>query len=159
MRSLLARVIAATVVLPGIVAGAIPWGLQRMDPWRWPPGWTWWLGVALIAIACTAGVWAMWCFARIGGGTPAPWDPPTRLVVRGPYRYSRNPMYVCVPIIILGEAFVYGSSLVLGYVAVVLIGFHLRIVLFEEPLLQAEFGDEFRAYASRVPRWVGRIRG
>jgi protein-S-isoprenylcysteine O-methyltransferase Ste14 len=87
------------------------------------------------------------------GGTPAPWDPPIRLAVGGPFAQTRNPIYLAFLGILLGEAILYGSGTLLAYVIALSIGFHLRIVLVEEPGLRRRFGDTFDEYCRFVPRW------
>ena len=85
---------------------------------------------------------------------PAPIDAPKKLVVRGLYRHSRNPMYVGVLITILGWAALFGSFHVVLYAVVIAACFHAFIVFYEEPRLQAEFGDEYQRYRAGVGRWL-----
>jgi protein-S-isoprenylcysteine O-methyltransferase Ste14 len=94
-------------------------------------------------------------FVHRGRGTPAPTDPPRRLVGEGPYRYSRNPMYLAALSIVLGEALLLGSKGLLAYSAALFLAFHLFVVLYEEPTLTRKFPEEYRAYRRSVPRWVG----
>ncbi len=98
--------------------------------------------------------WCIWDFATFGRGTPAPIDPPTRLVIRGLYRFSRNPMYVGVLTLIAGWSLLFLSSSIALYGAAVGVGFHLFIRHYEEPKLLELFGDEYREYRKRVRRWV-----
>ncbi|MGE5345481.1 MAG: methyltransferase family protein [Acidithiobacillales bacterium] len=93
-------------------------------------------------------------FARRGRGTPFPLDPPRHLVASGLYRFVRNPMYVAVLNIVLGEAVVFSSGELVVYWFPVLAGFHLFVVLYEEPTLRKQFGREYGSYCRRVPRWV-----
>jgi len=88
-----------------------------------------------------------------GRGTLAPVDPPTRLVVRGPYRYVRNPMYLGVLCILTGEAWLFASSALLIYAAAVLACFYSFVVLYEEPALRRKFGESYEQYARTVHRW------
>ena len=91
----------------------------------------------------------------LGRGTLAPWDPPRALVVRGLYRYSRNPMYVGVLSIVSGWALGF-QSIGLAIYTIGLVGaFHLRVVMSEEPFLARTHGTEWEQYAARVPRWLG----
>jgi protein-S-isoprenylcysteine O-methyltransferase Ste14 len=112
--------------------------------------------VGLVPLSVGAGV-LLWCtreFYVAGQGTLAPWAPPRHLVVTGPYRYSRNPMYVGVALILLGWAALYWSRLLLIYAGCVVVAFHLRVVLAEEPWAARTFGDAWNAYRERTPRWL-----
>ncbi len=95
-------------------------------------------------------------FARSGRGTPFPLDPPKDLVVSGLYRHVRNPMYIAVLCVVLGEAVVFRSGELAVYWVSVLAGFHLFVVLYEEPTLRKTFGAAYEEYARRVPRWIPR---
>jgi protein-S-isoprenylcysteine O-methyltransferase Ste14 len=113
------------------------------------------LVVAGLALYLTC---AFWGFALRGKGTPAPFDPPTKLVVEGPYRVVRNPMYWSVACVILGEALAF-RSLALAEMACAFFAFAaLFVMIFEEPILRREFGTEYEAYCRRVPRWIPRFR-
>jgi protein-S-isoprenylcysteine O-methyltransferase Ste14 len=99
----------------------------------------------------------LWCvrdFYVSGKGTLAPWSPPRRLVIVGLYRWTRNPMYVAVTIVLLGWAIAYRSGTLLGYAIVVAIMFHLRVVFGEEPWLSRTHGEEWQRYRQHVPRWL-----
>jgi protein-S-isoprenylcysteine O-methyltransferase Ste14/8-oxo-dGTP pyrophosphatase MutT (NUDIX family) len=105
------------------------------------------LGIAILA----------WCFAGFiveGEGTPAPYDPPHRLVTGRLYGWMRNPMYVAVTTILVGEAMFYGSLPLLVWAAVAWIFFHFFVVLYEEPTLQRRFGPAYESYVEHVPRWL-----
>src|ERR1700730_2742376 len=109
-------------------------------------------GVALY-FAC-----AFWGFALRGKGTPAPFDPPKKLVMAGPYRIVRNPMYWSVALVMVGEAVAF-RSLALAEIAVaVFAGATLFVLLYEEPTLRRKFGAEYEAYCRQVPRWIPRFR-
>src|SRR4030095_16533026 len=97
-------------------------------------------------------------FAIQGFGTPAPIAPPQRLVVTGLFRYVRNPMYVAVLSLILGQALLFGSVSLLEYGLAVWLGFFAFVLLYEEPTLRGKFGKEYEDYCSRVPRWIPRFR-
>lgn len=102
------------------------------------------------------GALAVWCilsFAVIGRGTPAPFDPPRRLVVRGPYRYVRNPMYLGAGLALAGAALFYQSSVLLAYAGVFLLLLHLFVLGYEEPTLRKTFGQDYEAYCLQVRRW------
>jgi protein-S-isoprenylcysteine O-methyltransferase Ste14 len=107
-------------------------------------------------IGCVGAVIALWCvytFVRIGRGTPAPFDPPRRLVIRGPYRFVRNPMYMGAGLALGGAALYYLSIPLLVYGCLFLLAAHLFVVWFEEPTLQRSFGPEYEGYCHRVRRW------
>ena len=143
-----------TVVVPGSVAVLIPL-LIAGD--RAPAG-----GVArvlallLLALGAVVYLRSAWDFASFGRGTPAITDAPSRLVTRGFYRYTRNPMYVAVLSAIAGWAILYGAPALWAYGGATFVFFSLFIRLYEEPRLTREFGDEYVAYMKRVGRWVTR---
>jgi len=110
-----------------------------------------------LAIAFAGGAMTVWCvlaFAFVGRGTPAPFDPPRRLVVRGPYRFVRNAMYVAAATALASAALYYQSLSLLAYVAVFMLATHLFVVWYEEPTLSRMFGDDYAAYRARVRRWL-----
>lgn len=148
------------VVAPGALAVLVPWWVTR---WRFQPpllGWAWLRGVGALMIMLGLPV-LLESFARFaleGRGTPAPIAPPERLVVRGFYRYVRNPMYVAVTSLILGQGLLLGSAALIRYGLLVLLGFHLFVLGYEEPVLQRQFGSEYEAYRAQVRRWLPRLR-
>ena len=93
-------------------------------------------------------------FVTDGKGTISPLDPTKKLVIRGLYRYSRNPMYVGATTLLIGEAIFWWSPALAIYSALVFLTFNLVILLHEEPRLRREFGDEYRDYVSQVRRWI-----
>jgi protein-S-isoprenylcysteine O-methyltransferase Ste14 len=105
------------------------------------------LGLAL-AIACVL------TFAFVGRGTPAPFDPPRALVIAGPYRYVRNPMYIGAGTALFGAALRYGSLALAGYALVFLLITHLFVLLYEEPHLRRVFGQAYEDYLRTVHRWI-----
>jgi protein-S-isoprenylcysteine O-methyltransferase Ste14 len=109
-----------------------------------------------LAIAIAGGAMAIWCvltFAFLGRGTPAPFDPPRRLVVRGPYRFVRNPMYLGAATALAGAALYYQSLSLLAYIGLFILVTHLFVVWYEEPTLLRLFGEDYAAYRARVHRW------
>ena len=102
--------------------------------------------------------WCAWDFATNGRGTPAPIDPPKELVARGLYRHVRNPMYVGVASILLGESLLFASVALLWYAFAVVVGFNLFVLLYEEPTLRRKFGASYERYCEAVPRWLPRLR-
>ena len=151
------RHLRASALLPGVVAIVVPAlivGRSGVDV-RWPGAV---LGAALIALGLTLVVTTVSLFAKAGRGTLAPWDATTRLVVRGPYRYVRNPMISGVAAILLGESTLFGSRQLLVWAACVIVVNAIYIPLVEEPGLQQRFGEEYTRYRANVPRWVPRLR-
>jgi protein-S-isoprenylcysteine O-methyltransferase Ste14 len=111
-----------------------------------------WMG--LVLIVCGVAVYFLCLFEFMRAkGTPAPIDPPKELVVRGLYRYTRNPMYVGVLCLVLGQAVTLPSLPLLFYAGVLFVAFHLFVVLYEEPKLTKMFGESYRNYRHTVPRW------
>lgn len=98
-------------------------------------------------------------FVRRGRGTPAPYDPPRELVVAGLYRYVRNPQYVGVVLVLVGEALLSGMLVLFGYAAFMAIGYHLFVRYYEEPTLWRLFGEPYARYRAAVPRWLPRRPG
>jgi protein-S-isoprenylcysteine O-methyltransferase Ste14 len=112
--------------------------------------------IAGVVISAVGGALAIWCvltFVVAGKGTPAPFDPPRQLVVTGPYRYMRNPMYFGAGLAISGAALYYQSIQLLAYATAFLLFFHFFVVLYEEPRLQRTFGDDYESYSRQVRRW------
>jgi protein-S-isoprenylcysteine O-methyltransferase Ste14 len=147
------------ILLPGIVAGYVPWtvfGVRDvvLDPSR--PGHL--LGLALIAAGTLLLFLCIVDFARIGRGTLSPVDPPTRLVVRGLYRYVRNPMYLSVTAILLGEVILTRSRGLAAYWAVWFLLVNVFVMGYEEPTLRRQFGKSYEEYTRQVGRWIPALR-
>lgn len=157
----LLKTIIFTFLVPSTVTILVPyWLLTRSDG---PPpielGILRYFGALPILIGVAIYCWCAWDFTFAGRGTPAPIDPPKRLVVRGLYRYVRNPMYIGILSILLGEALLFASHRLFAYTAVAFICFFLVVVFFEEPILRHKFGEAYRQYCRRVSRWIpGRIK-
>lgn len=162
---MLVRHLFAILVLPVTMTILIPrwllagYGINRMWPAdsaagmiaRTAGGITFLIGLALFA-------WCLYLFAARGKGTLAPWDPPRKLVVSGPYRYVRNPMISGVLFIIAGEALVHGSrTLGIWFLTVFVIN-QVYFMISEEPMLESRFGEDYRVYRKNVPRWIPRLR-
>jgi protein-S-isoprenylcysteine O-methyltransferase Ste14 len=112
--------------------------------------------LAGMIVGAAGGAVAVWCiltFAFVGRGTPAPFDPPRRLVVRGPYGYVRNPMYLGAGLALAGAALFYESGALWAYAGGFLVLMHLMVVLYEEPTLRQTFGADYGTYCRRVRRW------
>lgn len=115
------------------------------------------LGLVSIGAGLALWLWTVRLFARVGEGTLAPWDPPRRLVVRGPYRHLRNPMITAVLAVLAGEALAFGSVPLLIWCAAFFGLNHAFFILHEEPALVRRFGDEYCAYKRNVPRWLPKL--
>lgn len=145
-----------TLVVPGTLTIAVPLLIiaNRSDlpvaaPWFHHLGW---MPVAL------GGILVLRCvrdFVVVGHGTPAPVAPPTALVAAGPYRWTRNPMYVGVVGVLLGEALAMWSVPLLIHALCTWTVMHLFVLLYEEPALTRRFGDSYLTYRRLVPRWIG----
>jgi protein-S-isoprenylcysteine O-methyltransferase Ste14 len=146
-----ARALLAFLALPGVVAFAVPvaWLVASGHTTLAQP-----LGLLPLAVGSVALLWCVRDFYVAGKGTLAPWSPPVHLVVVGLYRYTRNPMYVAVTLILIGWAFSFGLPSLWLYSIIVAIAFHLRVVLGEEPWLARTHGARWQEYAGRVPRWL-----
>ena len=110
-------------------------------------------GMIIGAAGAAVALWCVFSFALIGKGTPAPFDPPRRLVIQGPYRFVRNPMYLGAGLALAGAALFYGSLTLLGYTGFFFLATHFFVVWYEEPLLRRTFEPEYEAYCRRVRRW------
>jgi protein-S-isoprenylcysteine O-methyltransferase Ste14 len=116
------------------------------------------LGAVLMAAGVALAVWTWRLFATVGRGTLAPWDPTSKLVVRGPYRYVRNPMITGVAVILAGEALFFRSWGIAIELAVFVVVNAIYFPLVEEPGLRRRFGADYEEYCARVPRWLPRVR-
>lgn len=143
------RAVVAFLALPGVVSYFVPvgWAWLARLPLQWP------VGLVLVALGTAGLLWCVRDFYVSGKGTLAPWAPPQTLVVAGLYRYSRNPMYVAVAVILFGWATAFRSVGLLLYALAVILAFHLRVVLGEEPWLARRHGGAWEQYARRVRRW------
>lgn len=145
------RAAASFLALPFVVAGVVPWVLTRgarsnhsASVLAWP----------VLMLGLTILLWCVRDFYVIGRGTLAPWDPPVKLVTPGLYRFSRNPMYVGVLLLLAGESLITGSRTLTAYACFLALIFHLRVVWGEEPVLERKFGADWPAYRARVRRWL-----
>lgn len=156
--------ITAVLVLPGTALVYVPalllWAsldaplAAAVQP---PDNWEFWIALLLAAASLPLMGGTTRLFLDVGDGTPAPWDPPRRLVVRGPYRYVRNPMISGVLIMLGAEALYFGSWWVAGWMGVFFLGNAFYFPRVEEKGLHARFGDAYGIYKANVPRWLPRI--
>lgn len=148
-----------TIIMPGSITGLFPYLIISSQVSRLPLpfGLQQYTGGIFILTGISIYVWCALDFALAGKGTPAPIDPPKNLVIRGAYRYVRNPMYVAVMAVLIGESLFFASSALLMYAATVFVGFNLFVILYEEPVLTGKFGELYKDYCERVPRWLPRV--
>ncbi|TGN82659.1 isoprenylcysteine carboxylmethyltransferase family protein [Bradyrhizobium yuanmingense] len=147
------------LIAPAMLAGVIPWSITH---WEFRPPFlaveaTRLAGVAFIIAGVPGLLDSFARFALQGLGTPAPIAPPRNLVVSGLYRYVRNPIYVAVVAVILGQAVLFADRQLLGYGALLWLFFHVWVVMIEEPTLKETFGTEYESYCANVPRWLPRF--
>ena len=147
------------VVAPSVLAGLIPWWMTR---WEFLPPFfdlqaTRAVGILLIVLGLPGLVDSFVRFALQGLGTPAPIAPTQNLVVTGLYRYVRNPIYVAVVAIILGQAILFGDWRVAIYGVFMWLAFHVFVLAYEEPVLAETFGAQYEEFRANVPRWIPRL--
>ena len=156
------RALVGTIVFVAV----LPATVVVLGPY-WLTGWrlrepflgttlTRWVGALSIVVALPLFISFLGRFVFEGRGTPAPVAPTEKLVVGGPFRWVRNPGYVAVVSMLLGQGLVLASPAVLVYAAAIALAFHLFVLLYEEPTLRRTYGAEYDAYCRRVPRWIPR---
>ena len=147
------------VVTPGVVAGLIPWVITG---WRvpWTGGWAAAAAIGAVVLILSGIIVLLDAFVRFAraDGTPAPQMPTVQLVVVGPYRHVRNPMYLAVLAVILGQALWFGSSGALLYAGLVGLAVMLFVRGYEEPTLERQYGEAYRQYRRNVRGWIPRVR-
>ena len=115
-------------------------------------------GMAIAGVGAAVALWCIFTFALIGKGTPAPFDPPRKLVIRGPYRFVRNPMYIGAGLALGGAALFYESWQLLVFTGTFFLVARLFVLIYEEPVLGRSFGQDYQTYRTRVNRWWPKIR-
>ena len=149
------RNIVFVVVVPGVVGGLLPWLITGYVLHDWG-AWAWLIvpvAAALIAAGAAVLLHGVWRFATEGRGTPAPIAPTEDLVVGGPYRYVRNPMYLGVGAVILGQALLSPSWAIAAYALLFLVAVFAFVRLYEEPTLLRVHGEAYARYRAEVPGW------
>ena len=147
------------VIAPGTLAVYLPWSITD---WNLKPAFLGLdalrvVGAALVFLGLIPVVESFARFVWKGFGTPAPVAPPITLVVTGFYRRVRNPIYVGLIAIIIGEALILGDERMLFYAAILWLFFHVWVLVIEEPTLGLSFGDEFATFKANVRRWLPRL--
>jgi protein-S-isoprenylcysteine O-methyltransferase Ste14 len=146
-------------IAPGTVAGYVPWWIGR---WRVHSSFFGYaavrvVGVLLVAAGVGLLLETFLRFAFKGLGTPAHVFPTKHLVVSGSYRYVRNPMYVAVISLILGQGLIFADIRILVYGICVWLIMHIFVLIYEEPTLRRTFTAEFADYTANVPRWIPQL--
>lgn len=155
----------AIFILPGTGVVLIPavllwvsqntrFAAEASEPWQI----AFWVGLCALVLGLILMIWTISLFARLARGTLAPWEPTKRLVVRGPYRYVRNPMITGVLFILLGEALLFQSWPIAGWMVFFFMTNALYFPLVEEKDLERRFGAEYVLYRKNVPRWIPQLR-
>jgi protein-S-isoprenylcysteine O-methyltransferase Ste14 len=115
-------------------------------------------GTVIGSVGAAVALWCVFTFAFIGRGTPAPFDPPRQLVIRGPYRFVRNPMYIGAGLALASAALFYESWTLLAYTGLFVLVTHVFVTAYEEPTLRKTFGQAYEAYCRQVRRWWPHLR-
>jgi protein-S-isoprenylcysteine O-methyltransferase Ste14 len=153
----LLKTVVFTILVPGFVTVGAPYLLLggMPKPGHGPLAW-----LGLLCLVAGAGIYfrTAWEFAVRGLGTPAPIAPTKFLVVSGLHRYVRNPMYIGVLLVILGEAALFRASVLASYAVVFWVLVNLFVTFYEEPTLGKQFGESYEQYLRTVPRWIPRFR-
>lgn len=154
----------AILILPGnvlvVVPAAILW-LTAGTQYDWRvSGLTeaqFWFAMLLLVTGLILSIWTSRLFLKKGEGTPAPWDPPKKLVIGGPYRFVRNPMISSVLFSLTAEAIFFHSWMLFVWAGIFFIGNAIYFPLVEEKGLEARFGEDYVKYKTNVPRWLPRL--
>jgi protein-S-isoprenylcysteine O-methyltransferase Ste14 len=157
--------IRAIILLPGMVLGFIPFiftWLTRNTRWAAsvasPQQAVFWLAIFIAGIALVLIIRTVSLFFKVGKGTPAPWDPPKKFVVLGPYRYMRNPMITGALLVLLAESLLLQSWPLAFWMCVFFISNAIYFPLVEEKSLMRRFGEDYALYCQNVPRWIPRLK-
>lgn len=151
------RTVVFTILVPGTELVLLPLVVVLMDVGpRLELGLARYSGLAPLLAGLVVILRCFADFVRRGRGTPAPYDPPRQLVIVGLYRYVRNPQYVGVVLVVVGEALLTERVVLFGYAVLIAIGYHLFVRYYEEPTLGRLFGEPYARYRDAVPRWLPR---
>ncbi len=157
--------IRAIIILPGTALVFVPAAIlfvakntNYSHQLAGPGQLAFWLALMAASLGLGLAFWTVKLFIKFGQGTPAPWDPPKKLVVRGPYRHVRNPMITSVLLMLFAEAALLLSWPIAAWMLVFFITNAVYFPLFEEKGLEKRFGDDYREYCTHVPRWIPQLR-
>lgn len=158
------RLLSSIIILPGTVVVFIPAVLVWLSRESSTAAQlanlnqaAFWLGLVAFAIGLSLATWTSKLFLTVGEGTPAPWDPPKKFVVLGPYRHVRNPMISGVLFMLVGEALLFQSSPIAGWTVLFFLANAIYLPNFEERDLEGRFGNPYLEYKKHVHRWVPRL--
>jgi protein-S-isoprenylcysteine O-methyltransferase Ste14 len=159
------RVVKSIIILPGTALVLVPAIILTIadssnfshQPLR-PHQILFWLALLPAGVGLGLAIWTVKLFVKFGDGTPAPWDPPQKLVIRGPYRHVRNPMITGALLMLLAEAMLFQSWPISLWTVIFFMGNAIYFPLIEEKDLEKRFGDNYRKYKAHVPRWIPRLR-
>jgi len=145
-----------TAFVPGTLTVLLPYLLlsSKREPFTLDLSVFRFAGLIPMVLGALFYLWCAWDFTFSGKGTPAPFDPPKEIVVRGLYRHVRNPMYVAVLLILIGEAILVQSALLLILSGLLFSVFHVWVILYEEPVLRRRFGTPYEDYCVNISRWI-----
>ena len=159
------QLIKAIIILPGTVLIFVPslimWFSEEAETYFSPLDLAdprLWIALVPLALGLAFAMWTVRLFTQIGLGTPAPWDPPKKLVVHGPHRHVRNPMITSVLLILCAESLWFGSWPLAGWMFVFFTANAIYFPLKEEPDLERRFGTKYLIYKANVPRWIPQLR-
>lgn len=158
VRAIIILPVTALIFIPAAtlwVSGYFRFQIQLLMPHQV----LFWVAIVAFIAGLVLAIWTSRIFLTFGKGTPAPWDPPKKLVVRGPYRHVRNPMITAVLVILFGESLLCQSWAIAGWMVLFFIANAIYFPFSEEKGLEKRFGDAYRRYKANVPRWIPRIRG
>ena len=158
------RLLKTIIILPGTILVFVPSVIlvatsnTRVSPGLVGPAQLlFWISMAAAAVGLFLAVWTVTLFIKFGQGTPAPWDPPRKLVVKGPYRHVRNPMISGVLFLLTSEAMLFQSWPIFFWLTIFFFLNQIYFPLFEERSLEKRFGNDYLQYKKHVPRWVPRL--
>lgn len=157
MPSVALRTVTFSVVVSGVEFVLLPAVLLTFDGYGFDANWFRWLGLLPLTIGAALVVWCDIGFVVQGRGTPAPFDPPKRLVTGQLYSRVRNPIFLGATLVLVGEALFFESYLLIGYTAFMWLAWHIVVVSYEEPGLRRRFGAAYDRYADQTPRWIPRL--
>ena len=151
----LARAVTYAVLFVGLVLISLPARILSASGIVPPAAIGTWqvAGMVVGALGAALALMCILTLVFVGRGTPAPFDPPRQLVVQGPYRVVRNPMYIGAGLALVGAALFYQSSALLGYIGALFLITHLFVVVYEEPTLRRTFGQDYEMYCGQAGRW------
>ena len=159
------ELLKAIIILPGTVLIFIPSvilfvsrGTRFSPDLQYPTEVTFWLAMVMALAGGYLAIRTVMLFVTLGDGTPAPWEPPKKLVIEGPYRYMRNPMIIGAILVLLGETILFNSWPLFLWTLFFLVGNMVYFPLVEEKGLIQRFNEPYVEYMHHVPRWIPRFR-